>query len=123
MPKRNESTKLPRESVLKVDKDCHVDRQLEREYVQDSITILRRRHIRVKSIEATRTQHGRHYYFHIHPSVDALTANRLQYLLGDDPKRVGYNQARIDSGLLEWNKLFEAIGRRLITLYRRTEPL
>ena len=117
MPKRNGSIKLPNESVLKVDKDCHVDPQLEREYIQNSVAILRKRNVSIKSIEATRTQHGRHYYFHIHPSVDASTANHLQYLLGDDPKRVDYNQARINSGLEEWNKLFEAIGRQLRTVY------
>ena len=30
-------------------------------------------------------------------------------LLGDDSKRLDYNQARIDSGLREWNKLFEPL--------------
>ncbi|MFI5449669.1 MAG: hypothetical protein ACHQ03_07890 [Candidatus Bathyarchaeia archaeon] len=81
-----------------------------------------KRHIRVERIQATRTPHGRHYYITIYPAVDADTANRLQYLLGDDPKRVDYNQARIESGLLEWNKLFESIGRRLSILYRQTQP-
>jgi hypothetical protein len=103
--------------VLKVDKDCHVDQQLEREYVQDSIAILRKHNVRVKFIEATRTRHGRHYYFHIRPSVHAQKANRLQYLLGDDPKRVDYNQARINSRLPEWNKLFEAVGRKFVAIY------
>lgn len=116
MQRRNSS--LPRESVLKVDKDCRIDSALEQEYIQDSLAILSRRGITVLKIEATRTYHGRHYYFHLAEPVDACTANRLQYLLGDDPKRVDYNQARIDSRLVGWNKLFETIGRKLRTLYR-----
>jgi hypothetical protein len=110
---------LLKESILKIDKDCHVDSQLEQEYIQDALAILSRRGIRVLKIEATRTYHGRHYYFYLAEPVDAHTANRLQYLLGDDPKRVDYNQARINSGLVGWNKLFETIGRKLRTLYRR----
>jgi hypothetical protein len=87
------------------------------EYIRDALAILSKRGIRVLKIEATRTYHGRHYYFHLAEPVEARTANRLQYLLGDDPNRVDYNRARIDSGLVGWNKLFEAVGRKLKTLY------
>jgi hypothetical protein len=111
------SISLPKESVLKIDKDCHVDSELEDEYIQDSLAILSRRRIRVLKIEVTRTYHGRHYYFYLAEPVDAQTANRLQYLLGDDPRRVDYNRARINSRLVGWNKLFEAIGRQLRTIY------
>jgi hypothetical protein len=45
-------------------------------------------------------------------------ANKLQYLLGDDSKRVGFNMARIESGLVEWSKLFERANCRMTTLYR-----
>jgi hypothetical protein len=107
--------------VLKIDKDCHIDTELEHEYIQDSLAILSRRGIRVLKIEATRTYHGRHYYFHIAEPVDARTANRLQYLLGDDTNRVDYNQARINSGLVGWNKLFETVGRKLRTIYPNPE--
>jgi hypothetical protein len=116
---RANSASLPKERILKIDKDCHIDSELEREYIQYSLAILSRRGIRVIKIEATRTCHGRHYYFHLAEPVDACTANRLQYLLGDDPKRVDYNQARIDSGLVGWNKLFETVGRKLRTIYPR----
>jgi hypothetical protein len=109
---------LLRESVLKVDKDCHVTSQLEREYIQQTIAILQRHHVNVEWIRATRTHHGRHYYIKINPAVDAHTANDLQYLLGDDASRVDYNRARINSRLEEWNKLFEASGRKLRTIYR-----
>jgi len=40
-------------------------------------------------------------------------------MLGDDPSQADYNQARIDSGLHEWNKLFEPIGRKLTTIFSR----
>jgi hypothetical protein len=119
MQRRNSS--LPRESILKVDKDCYIDSALEQEYIQDSLAILSRHGITVLKIEATRTYHGGHYYLYLAEPVGAHTANRLQYLLGDDSKRVDYNQARIDSVLTGWNKLFEAAGRKLVTLYRTKE--
>jgi hypothetical protein len=108
---------LPKESILKIDKDCHIDSKLEFEYIRDALAILSRRGITVLKIEATRTCHGRHYYFHLAEPVDAQTANRLQYLLGDDPRRVDFNRARINSGLPNWNVLFETIGRKLKTIY------
>jgi hypothetical protein len=33
-------------------------------------------------------------------------ANMLQWLLGDDDKRVMFNQLRIEAGYKDWNKLF-----------------
>jgi hypothetical protein len=75
-------------------------------------------HESVEWIKATRTRHGRHYYIKIDPPVSAKTANNLQYLLGDDANRVDYNRARINSGLAPWNRLFESLGRKMVTLYR-----
>jgi hypothetical protein len=110
--------KLGKESVLKLDKDCHVSSQLEREDVQNMRAILRRHHLRVLWIKATRTLHGRHYYISIDPPVDAHTANNLQYLLGSDAKRVADSRLLINSRLAYWNRLFEDLGRRMRTLYR-----
>jgi hypothetical protein len=110
--------KLGKEKVLLLDKDCHVSSQLEREDVRNMRTILRRHHLRVLWIKATRTLHGRHYYISIDPPVDAHTANSLQYLLGSDAKRVAYSRAVINSRLAYWNRLFEDLGRRKMTLYR-----
>jgi hypothetical protein len=73
----------------------------------------------VISVKATTTHHGRHYCIEIDPPVDAHTANILQYLLGDDPRRVNFNRARINSRLAHWNILFEAVGRKMTTLYPR----
>ena len=106
-------------SVLKVDKDCHVSSQLEREDVQQMRATLRRHRLRVLWIKATRTLHGRHYYISIDPPVSAKTANELQYLLGSDAKRVDYSRALINSRLAHWNRLFEDLGRRKVTMYRR----
>jgi hypothetical protein len=117
MRRRKAKRSLPKEVVLKIDKDFHVDHQLEREYVRNTIATLSQYHIDVRWIRVTRTQHGRHYYINIDPPVDAPTANRLQYLLGDDPRRFDYNRARINSGLVEWNKLFESIGRKMVFAY------
>jgi hypothetical protein len=113
----NGGVDVDRISVLKIDKDCHVERSLETEYVEQAIGMLSKHHVKVQWIKTTRTRYGSHYYIHIKPSVDANTANRLQYLLGDDTKRVSLNQARINSGLQEWNLLFEPVGRQLRTLY------
>ena len=104
-------------STLKVDKDCHVEKSLEEEWTQQTIAILLRHHVRVRWIKATRTRKGPHYYIRIDPSVDADTANRLQYLLGDDAKRVALNQARINSRLNDWNLLFEKSDARRRLLY------
>ena len=104
-------------SVLKIDKDCHVGRAIEQDYLALLIEVLRKHGLKVRWIKATRTRHGSHYYICISSPVDANIANRLQFLLGDDAKRVALNQARIDSGLRDWNKLFEAAGRPLRTLY------
>jgi hypothetical protein len=110
--------KLGKESVAKVDKDCHIDRQLERQWVRVALVILRMHHESVEWIKATRTRHGNHYYIKIDPPVSAKTANNLQYLLGDDANRVDRNRARINSEDAYWNRLFEDLGRRKVTLYR-----
>jgi hypothetical protein len=65
----------------------------------------------------SRTKKGQHYYVGIRPAVSPEMANRLQWLLGDDCLRVDYNRARIQSGLDDWNKLFERIGQRYEALY------
>jgi hypothetical protein len=120
MPEKVVEPKLGNESVLKLDKDCHVSSQLEREDVRNMRAILRRHHLRVLSIKATRTLHGNHYYISIDPPVDPHTANNLQYLLGSDAKRVAYSRGLISSPsrFFAWNRLFEPLGRRKVTLYR-----
>ena len=59
-----------------------------------------------------------HFYAKITPALQAHVANNLQYLLGDDAKRVAFNRARIESGVSEWNKLFERPNAELTNAYR-----
>ena len=121
MRTKGESVKLPREGVLKIDKDCFVDARLNGQYVESILDTCKKHGVTVLSIRSTLTRHGVHFYVMIDPPIDAHTANDLQYLLGDDPKRVAFNEARIQSGLIGWNKLFETVGRKLKTLYLRRE--
>jgi hypothetical protein len=104
--------------VLKIDKDCLVDARLNGQYVETIVDTCRKHGVTVLSVKSTKTRHGTHFYITIDPPVDAVTANNLQYLLGDDSKRVAYDEARIESGLAGWNKLFERPNARLKTVYR-----
>ena len=118
MPRRDASVSLPKQDLLKIDKDCVVDTDLEREFVRTVLDICANHAIKVLWIKRTDTAHGIHYYIKIAAAIGAHSANRLQYLLGDDTKRYGFNKARIESGLVGWNKLFERVNASLITIYR-----
>ena len=118
MRRGNGSASQPKEDLLKIDKDCFVEADLEREYAQTVVDTCRKHGIKVVWIKSTQTQHGTHFYIKTNPPVDALTANNLQYLLGDDSKRVAFNKARVKSGLPGWNKLIERPNVRLRTIYR-----
>ncbi len=105
--------------VLKIDKDCFVDREWRKNYLRLTLSVCRSFGLRVDSIKRCRSRRkGEHYYVEVEPPVEPELANQLQYLLGDDASRVDFNRARIRSGLNEWNKLFEEAGRRLRTIYR-----
>jgi hypothetical protein len=105
--------------TLKIDKDCHVNKQWIEDYVHLAILTCQRYQIKVHEIRMCPSQRkGLHFYIDINPSVEPKFANRLQWLLGDDCRRVDFNRARISSGLQEWNKLFEQPQRRLRTIYR-----
>jgi hypothetical protein len=122
MPRKSANAKLPEISVLKIDKDCHPDR----EWLPDYVRIVRKA-AALKSVQVIRVRmcksrvKGCHFYLDIEPSVSAEKANELQFLMGDDCKRVDFNRARIRSGFSEWNKLFEKENRRLRVLYRSQE--
>jgi len=112
MRRGEESVDLPKQDVLKIDKDCFVDARLNGQYVESILDTCKKHGVTVLSVKSTQTQHGMHFYIKVDLPVDAHTANSLQYLLGDDAKRVAFNRARIESGLVGWNKLFEAVGRK-----------
>jgi len=88
------------------------------DYIKVVVTTCERFGTGVLSIKTCKSKRkGLHFYIHVSPSMEARLANKLQWLLGDDSARVDFNRARIDSGLNEWNKLFEVSGRRLTTVY------
>jgi len=109
---------MSKTSVLKIDKDCFVDPGLNMEYVRTIVHTCSKYELKVLWIKYSRSRHGMHFYIKIKPTVEAHVANNLQYLLGDDAKRVAFNRARIVSGVAEWNKLFERANARLTTVYR-----
>lgn len=104
---------------LKIDKDCFVDEDWISNYVGVIIDVCRSFGVTVESIKMCESRRkGLHFYVAISRPIDSMLANKLQWLLGDDALRVDFNRARIESGLVEWNKLFEAACRRLKTIYR-----
>ena len=108
-------------TILKIDKDCHIECEWLDDYVHTIRTICHLHRVRVVSVRMCNSRSkGLHFYVEITPAIDADLANRLQFLLGDDCRRVDFNRARIHSGLNEWNKLFERIGTRPRTIYRHT---
>lgn len=118
---QKEYTKEERVKELKIDKDCIVPPAWKHDYIclvifpickAFDVTIIRIRN-------CLSSKKGEHYYITIKPAIDSTTANRIQYLLGDDAKRVALGQARINSHLPRWNKLFEKANKRLRTLYRK----
>jgi len=106
-------------SVLKIDKDCLLDRDWMQDYLWLILATCQRYGVNVVWIRTCSSKRkGQHFYIKVTPPVKAELANKLQFLLGDDCQRVDFNRARIESGLNEWSKLFEEPGTRLRTIYR-----
>ena len=106
-------------TLLKVDKDVHVAKPWIHDYVITIGAVCKIHRLKVKEVRMTQTRKGQHFYIQLNRPVSSELANRLQWLLGDDCRRVDFNHARIDSGLEEWNKLFEKPEVRMRTLYRK----
>lgn len=110
---------VPKTNKLKIDKDCFVDIDWTRNYLDLVLSECSRFGIAVLRIRVCNSKSkGVHLYIDIRPYVDAELANQLQYLLGDDPCRVDHNRARINAGLEEWNKLFEKPDVKSKTIYQ-----
>jgi len=108
-------------SILKIDKDCFVDRDWLVDYMRLIVRTCQLHGVTVLFVKMCRSRKkGFHLYIEITPAIEPELANRLQWLLGDDSARVDFNRARIRSGLNEWNKLFEEPRRRLRTIYKHT---
>jgi hypothetical protein len=112
-------SQLPKTSTLKIDKDCVADRHWIRHYILLILTVCGWFKIRVDRVRmCPSARKGQHFYIDITPPIPARLANHIHWLLGDDCQRVAFNQARIESGLVEWSKLFERANVRLRTIYR-----
>jgi len=105
--------------TLKIDKDCIISRGLLRDWVR--LVVIPACHaygVNVTSVDICPSQRkGFHVYIQIRPAVHAELAWRLQFLLGDDSRRVSLNRARWRAGLNGWNKLFEAENMRTTNIY------
>jgi hypothetical protein len=121
MKTRNTTTNkhLRKLSVLKIDKDCVVGRDLLQDWVRlVVIPACRAYGVTVISVATCPSQRkGFHVYATITHPVRAESAWHLQFLLGDDCKRVSLNRARWRAGFSDWNKLFEGISPKLRTVY------
>jgi len=119
MRKRDAGADLPKVNILKIDKDCVLHKDLERRYIRSLVGVCRTEGVRVQRIRSCLSaKHGTHYYVEITPSLDAKTANELQFLCGDDPRRYAYNKARVQTKLPEWSKLFEQPNTKPRTIYK-----
>jgi hypothetical protein len=120
---RNTTTNrgLSKIHVLKIDKDCVVGRDLLQDWVRlVVIPACIAYGVTVISVATCPSQRkGFHVYAKIAPPIDAESAWRLQFLLGDDCKRVSLNRARWKAGLNGWNKLFEKEKMPLVVVYAR----
>jgi len=103
--------RVPDTRLLKIDKDCIVDAFWLKEYRETIRLVLRSHGLKPTAIAVTPSRSkGSHVRIYLDRSIPAATANKLQWLLGDDC--VDFNRARIQAGFDEWSKLFEAPGRR-----------
>ncbi len=112
-------------TILKIDKDLIVSRSLLRDWVRLIVIPTCKAHgITVRSVTTCPSQRkGFHVYVDIAPPIHAELAWRLQFLLGDDCKRVSLNRARWRAGFSDWNKLFEGIRPNLTQIYTRRDPV
>ena len=116
MSERSVNSKI---DELKIDKDCFVAKEWIDYQIELIVRECTKNGVIVESIKKCNSKKkGFHLYIKINPAIDPKKANFLQWLFGDDSLRVNFNNARIESGLLEWNKLFEVSNRRLRTIYR-----
>jgi len=112
---------LSKVTTLKIDKDLIVSPSLLRDWVRSIVIPTCMVYgVTVYSVSTCPSQRkGFHVYVEITPAVHAELAWRLQFLLGDDCKRVSLNRARLRAGFSDWNKLFEGIPPTLRTVYKR----
>jgi hypothetical protein len=116
---------LSKVTTLKIDKDLIVSRSLLQDWVRlIAIPTCKAHGVIVQSVDTCSSQRkGFHVYVVIAPPIHAELAWRLQFLLGDDCKRVSLNRARWRAGFSDWNKLFEGTHPRLTQIYQRDNTI
>jgi hypothetical protein len=101
--------RVPPASILMIDLDLAASRKWLEHYRHKVGLVLESYGLRATAIRITRSRSkGYHARIYLNKPVPAQFANMLQWLLCDDSPRVGFNDARINAGFDEWNKLFEA---------------
>ena len=105
--------------TLKIDKDCIISRDLLQDWIRFVVLpTCRACGVTVLSVVTCPSpRKGFHVYAEISPPVQAELAWRLQFLLGDDCRRVSLNRARLRAGFSGWNKLFEREGAKPRVVY------
>jgi len=99
---------VPPTKLLMIDLDLVVDERWLQHYRRKVRLVLESYGLSATAIRITPSRSkGYHGKIYLNKLVPAHTANMLQWLLGDHCARVGFNEARINVGFDEWNKLFE----------------
>jgi hypothetical protein len=119
------SKRLRKVTTLKIDKDLIVNRSLLQDWIRlVVIPSCKAYGVTVQSLAICPSQRkGFHVYVEVASPIHAELAWRLQFLLGDDCKRVSLNRARWRAGFSDWNKLFEEISPKLRTVYKLHRPI
>lgn len=101
------------ETHIQFDRDCCVPKSWIVNWVRLVVVpVCRSFGVDAEYVCMTKTRKGLHFYIGINPPIHAELSNKLQWLLGDDCRRVDFNRARIRVGYGGWNKLFERIGAK-----------
>jgi hypothetical protein len=112
--------RLTKITTLKIDKDCVITRSLLLDWLRLVVVPTCKAYgVTVLSVATSPSQRkGFHVYTEITPPIHPELAWRLEFLLGDDCKRVSLNRARWRAGFSDWDKLFEAINPDFRTIYK-----
>jgi hypothetical protein len=119
------SKRLAKIRTLKIDKDCVISSDLMQDWIRlVVIPTCTAYGVTVLSVATCPSpRKGFHVYAEISPPIHAELAWRLQFLLGDDCRRVSLNRARLRAGFSAWNKLFEGINPRVRTVHTLTRVI
>ena len=111
--------RVPRTNLLLIDKDIIMGPEEIRAYLRLILILLHSYQLEPVSVQWCYSLHkGMHFYIHVSRPIDAKLAWLLQLLLGDDALRADFSRARIEAGVVHWNRLFERSNVKLRTIYQ-----